>query len=148
MLFLKEGCELGIILPDSILTNHYFQVLRRDLLCNHNVKSIIQLPDKVFNKTEARTHIMIIEKNRKSNYKIEVSKASFDGEIIDTIMVENSKLIQRMDYDYHRWHLNLNGELENYLTLKDITISISRGNKTKKYLKDLNIPYFHTTSNV
>lgn len=99
---MKEGCELGIILPDSILTNHYFQVLRRDLLCNHNVKSIIQLPDKVFNKTEARTHIMIIEKNRKSNYKIEVSKASFDGEIIDTIMVENSKLIQRMDYDYHR----------------------------------------------
>jgi type I restriction enzyme M protein len=146
LMFLKDGCELGIILPDSILTNHYFKGLRNDLLINHNVKSIIQLPDKVFNKTEARTHILIIEKNGESNHKIEVSKASFDGEITHTIYVDRSNLIQRMDFDFHYWSLGLNEKLESSLTLEDITISLKRGNKTKKYLQALNVPYFHTTS--
>lgn len=146
LMFLKDGCELGIILPDSILTNHYFRSLRSDLLFNHNVKCIIQLPDGVFNKTEARTHILIIEKNGKSKSKIEVSKANFNGEVIHSILVDKNKLIQRMDFDFHYWSLEQNEQMENFLTLEDIVVSLARGNKTKKYLQTLNIPYFHTTS--
>lgn len=146
LMFLKDGRELGIILPDSILTNHYFLGLRRDLLSNHNVKSIIQLPDKVFKKTEARTHILIIEKNGKSKSLIEVSKANFDGEITHSIFVDKNKLVQRMDFDFHYWEKKQNRAVGNILTLNDIIVSLTRGNKTKKYLQNLNIPYFHTTS--
>lgn len=146
LMFLKDGCELGIILPDSILTNHYFQGLRSDLLSNHNIKCIIQLPDKVFSKTEARTHILVIEKNGKSENRVEVSKANFEGEITHSIFVEKYKLVQRMDFDFHYWNLKQDGQTEKKLTIEDVVISLSRGNKTKKCLEELNISYFHTNS--
>lgn len=144
--FLKDGCELGIILPDSILTNQCYSGLRTDLIFNHNVKNIIQLPDNVFNKTEARTHIMIIEKKGKSRNEIEVSKADSNGEIIQSIFINRKNLIQRMDFDFHYWLLSQKKYKESSIALGDIAISLSRGNRTKKYLHNLNIPYFHTTS--
>lgn len=146
LMFLRDGCELGIILPDSILTNHYFKELRSELLENHNIKSIIQLPDNIFTKTEAKTHILIIEKNRKSKKLIEVSKASVNGEIIESIKVKKNDLIHRMDFDYLFWSSKQAKETKESLILKDIMISLTRGNKTKKYLEKLSIPYFHTTS--
>ena len=145
-MFLRDGCELGIILPDSLLTNQNFGGLRRDLLANHNVKCIIQLPDKVFSNTEARTHILILEKNGKSKSNIEVSKSNFDGEITHSILVDINELIHRMDFDFHFWSSKQNNQIEKNLTIENIVESLKRGNKTKKYLQNLNISYFHTTS--
>lgn len=146
LMLLGDGCELGIILPDSIMTNHYFCSLRRDLLRNHNVKSIIQLPDNIFSKTEVRTHIMIVEKNRKGKVEVEVAKANSDGEITHSLRIDKNKLVQRMDFDFHYWVSQLIRPIRNYLTIDDVVTSLSRGNKTKKYLQNLQVPYFHTTS--
>lgn len=145
LFYLKDGCELGIILPDSIITNHYYSRLRMDLLKNHQVKAIIQLPDNVFNKTEARTHILILKKNKKSKQFIEVSKANYDGQITKSLYVEQKKLIQRMDFDFHNWQYS-SLHTKNTFKLEDVYKSAIRGNKSKKYLSELKIPYFHTTS--
>ena len=48
---LRIGGELGIILPDSVFTGHEFAKLREDLLINHTIRGIIQLPDKIFKRT-------------------------------------------------------------------------------------------------
>lgn len=146
LLFLKEGSELGIILPDSILTNHYYSELRKDLLYNHNIKCIIQLPDNVFNKTEARTYILIIEKFGEGNSLVELSKADINGNIIESIYVDREKLISRMDFDFNFWSVNQIENKDSSIVLENIIISLIRGNKTKKELHDLNIDYFHTTS--
>lgn len=144
--FLKTGCELGIILPDSVLTNLCFKDLRRDLLQNHNIKTVIQLPDRVFKRTEARTHILVMEKNKSQNQMVEICKADINGNIIDTLSIENQKLIERMDYDFHLWTASLNRLETNYISLDDIIISLNRGNRTKKQLVEMNIEYFHTTN--
>jgi type I restriction enzyme M protein len=128
------------------MTNHYFCSLRNALLMKHNIKSIIQLPDNVFSKTEARTHIMIIEKNRKGKSEVEVAKANSDGEITHSLSIDKNKLVQRMDFDFHYWVSQLTKPIRNYLTIGDVAVSLSRGNKTKKDLQNLEIPYFHTTS--
>lgn len=78
-MFLRDGRELGIILPDSVMTNHYYNDLRKDLLFNHNIKCIIQLPDNIFNKTEARTHILIIQKILKQILKLNYQKLIMMG---------------------------------------------------------------------
>jgi type I restriction enzyme M protein len=142
--FLKEGSELGIILPDSILTNQYYAELRKDLLFHHNVKCIIQLPDKVFNKTEARTHILIIQKFCQGTSKIELCNTDHNGIITDHIYVERDKLIKRMDYSF--WKYINYVEKRKYIILEEIMSSLTRGNKTKKELQDMNINFFHTTS--
>ncbi|MGW7159823.1 N-6 DNA methylase [Paenibacillus taichungensis] len=146
LMFLRDGRELGIILPDSVMTNHYYNDLRKDLLFNHNIKCIIQLPDNIFNKTEARTHILIIQKNIKTNTKVELSKANNDGDIIQSLYVNKEDLVHRMDFDFHFWALGLESENKNNIRLGEITDSICRGNRTKKYLDQLELDYFHTTS--
>ncbi|MEK4701002.1 N-6 DNA methylase [Solibacillus sp. FSL R7-0668] len=147
LIYLKDGSELAIILPDSLLTNHTFQLFRADLLKYHKLKKVIQLPDKVFQKTEARTHILIIEKGKETFKKVILAKSNLDGVIINEISVNKNELIQRMDYDYHFWKQNIkktNGR--SLLKLKDMDILLKRGNKSKKYLDNLQVPYFHTST--
>lgn len=145
LFYLKKGSELGIILPDSLLTNHTFELFRIDLLTSHKIKKIIQLPDKVFKKTEARTHILIIEKGTQTTGTVSISKAGMDGEILTEISVANNELQKRMDFDYHLWKSELKcGDRLKRKSIKDVAILLKRGNKTKKFLDELNIPYFHT----
>ncbi len=59
---LREGGELGIILPDGVFTSHEFAALREDILENHKILGVIQLPDQIFLGTEARAHILLLRK--------------------------------------------------------------------------------------
>lgn len=144
LLFLKRDSELAIILPDSIITNVYYESLRKDLLTQHKVKKIIQLPDNIFNKTEARTHILFLKKGGDTDKLVEVSKSDVEGNIVDSILVDKNELQYRMDYDYNLWKRN-QIKFKNRISLQNICTSIQRGNRTKKYFIEKNIPYFHTT---
>lgn len=145
LILLREGGELGIILPDSILTGHDFQYLREDLLINHNIIGIIQLPDKIFHKTEARTHIVLLEKGPRSQTKIPLYLSDMQGRITTMISVLKDELITRMDCSYFLWKDN-NKHCESSLSLNDLNVEIKRGQRPKHILKTMSIHYFHTSS--
>lgn len=142
---LRKGGELGIILPDSVFTGHEFAELREDLLTNHNIRGIIQLPDKIFKKTEARTYILLMEKCGSVREKIPLFQSDFSGNIGNSVNISSDDLLHRMDYSYYAWK-ELNKHSVDTLTLGDLNVEIKRGRKTKKYLQGKNIPFFHTTS--
>jgi type I restriction enzyme M protein len=142
LLLLRYGGELGIILPDSLITGHEFQLFRETLLKNHKVKAIIQLPDKVFMKTEARTHILYIEKGGVTGENIPIYNADFKGDCSSHIHSNKPEMIKRMDFAYHSW---LRNNEVNITSLKSITTDIKRGGKTYKELRQTKQPYFHTT---
>ena len=142
---LKKGGELGIILPDSAFTGHEFAVLREDLLTNHNIRGIIQLPDKIFKKTEARTHILLMEKCGQIQKRIPIYQSDFFGNIGEAVNISTDDLLYRMDHSYYAWK-ELNKYSDDIMTLGDLNVAIKRGHKTKKYLQGKNIPFFHTTS--
>ena len=142
---LKKGGELGIILPDSAFTGHEFAVLREDLLTNHNIRGIIQLPDKIFKKTEARTHILLMEKCGPIQKRIPIYQSDFSGNIGEAVNISADDLLYRMDHSYYAWK-ELNKYSDDIMTLGDLNVAIKRGHKTKKYLQGKNIPFFHTTS--
>ena len=48
LLLLKEGGELGIILSDSLLASAEFKIFRQDVIDNHTIDTVIQLPEKSF----------------------------------------------------------------------------------------------------
>jgi type I restriction enzyme M protein len=141
---LKPCGVLGIILPDGLLTGQDFKLFRHDLLTNHTIKSIIQLPDKIFNKTEARTHILIVQKGKKTNYKeVNLFLSDKNGICIDSQKVNTAHLLNRMDFTYHKWERE---ESTSNLTLGCINADIKRGSYSYKLLKDTNCNYFHTTT--
>ncbi|MCD6271476.1 MAG: N-6 DNA methylase [Deltaproteobacteria bacterium] len=142
---LKKSGELGIILPDSVFTGHEFVGLREDLLTNHNIRGIIQLPDKIFKKTEARTHIMLMEKCGSVQEEIPLFHSDFSGNTGTAIKISADELLYRMDYSYYAWKKQ-NKYSDVTITLEDLNVEIKRGHKTKKYLQGKNIPFFHTTS--
>jgi hypothetical protein len=140
--FLKLGGTLGIILPDGLLTSHLYERFRDDLLKNHTLDAIIQLPNSVFNKTEARTHIIILKKGQTKNIKnVDLYKVDQQGNFIDNLRVNREKLIYRMDFDFHRWKPQNN----TFRSLASVDATIIRGNLSRKDLLSKNIFHFHTT---
>jgi tRNA1(Val) A37 N6-methylase TrmN6 len=142
--FLRNGGELGIILPDSLVTGHEFRIFRENLLAKHKVKGIIELPDKVFLKTEARTHILLIEKGGQTAPIIPVYRANNNGECTDVIEIPSPKLVHRMDFGFHLWQIKNSTPTKR--TLNDIGAEIKRGTVYNCILKKTRQPFFHTTN--
>jgi type I restriction-modification system DNA methylase subunit len=142
LLLIRRGGELGIILPDGLLTSHEFKSFRKNLIENYQIKGIIELPDKIFKKTEAKTHILVIKKIESRVKSVPLYISNFKGEIIDTIKVNKEKLIHRMDYSYNKW---LNSNLKSGVSLKELNTYIFRGKFSKKDLVASNYSFIHTS---
>ena len=142
---LKNGGELGIILPDSIFTGHEFAYLREDILTHHKILAIIQLPDNIFSKTEARTHILLLEKNSTADSKIPLYRSNKYGQLDSVIRVFHNELLYRMDYSYYAWKKNQKLP-DNFTTMGEVDVEIKRGLYSKKNLQQLGVPFFHTSS--
>lgn len=141
---LKLGGELGIILPDSILTGQEFRLLRNALLTHHNLKGIIELPERIFPKTEAKTHILLIEKTQTSKDRIPLLIAGKDGKCYDQIDIVASALENRMDFSYHK----INQAIPKLKSrpLGSYNITLKRGNMTNAESKTKKIKSLHSTS--
>ena len=142
---LKHSGELGIILPDSLITGIEYRNLRKCLVEQHNLKGIIQLPEKIFSKTEALTHILIIEKGTPIGEPATLFLADKEGQIVGETEVEKDALIDRMDFKFHNWHRRFYRG-KKVKTLKCIDAEITRGHLTHKELRELKTSFVHTTT--
>lgn len=142
LLMLKNGGELGIIIPDGLLTSHYFKYFRERLINNYKIKGIIELPAKVFLKTEAKTHILIIKKSNSHYKNVPIYLSNNKGEITNKISVDKQHLLYRMDYNYHSWKISnkIIGK-----TLNELGVEISRGTLSKKELLLCGQEFIHTS---
>lgn len=140
---LRSTGELGIIVPDSLITGNEFKFLRTAILSNHNVKGLIELPDNIFPKTEALTHILILEKNVTGSSNAPLFQADRTGQIVDSIEVSKCSLVERMDFKYHKWRKKNNKTVKN--TLASIGGEVKRGRLTHKELKETGDFFVHTT---
>lgn len=140
---LRDNGELGIILPDNIITGYNFELLRSAVLKNHNVKAIIELPERIFSKTEAKTHIALIEKDGITKSKIPLFIAGKDGKCFDQIEINTSALVGRMDFSYHKMNSKFR---KSQKRLRDYYIELKRGANTNSELKQAQVQYLHSTS--
>ena len=138
---LKHDGELGIIVSDSLITGKEFQIFRETILEKFNVRRIIQLPDNVFSKTEARTHIIFISKTKSAKKTCELLYASIQGELCKEITVSNDLLINRMDYQFHNANIQAKAGI---MTLKQIGAVIKRGKFSYKELRESKLSFFHS----
>ncbi len=144
LLLLKKGGELGIILPDGLITSHEFRFFREQLLRGNKVEAVIELPGKTFVKTEAKTHILLVKKGVTSSplEKIKLLKSDRKGLILNEILVNQEDLIFRMDFEFNYWKINT---VETGRTLSELDVKIIRGKYTKKDLTNMNVKFLHTS---
>lgn len=140
---LKPLGELGIILPDGLLTNKDFISLRQVLIDRHEVFGVIQLPDKAFSHTEARAHILLLRRNGVTASLVPLHKANLNGEIISTVSVPKSEIVHRMDHDY--WHWRSTMDATKGITLAQLEADIRRGQRTRRELENQRLHYVHTS---
>ncbi len=138
---LKHDGELGIIVSDSLITGKEFKIFRETILEKFNVRRIIQLPDNVFSKTEARTHIIFISKTKSVNKTCELLNSNIQGELTKKIVVANNLLIDRRDYQFHTATIPAKSGTK---TLKQIGAVIKRGKLSYKELRGSKLSFFHS----
>ena len=144
---MRRHAQLGIILPDSLITGKDFINFREALLENHSVSKIIQLPENIFSKTEALTHMLFLEKDSQTKSEVDIYHAGSDGTCSQKLTVASTELVQRMDYKYH-YHIHSLSfkNTQKKKALGTITEQISRGCVEQKNLKQWKVPQVHTTS--
>ena len=142
LLYLKEKGILAIILPDGLLTRIDFLPFRKALLDNYGIAKIIQLPERAFSKTEARTHVMIVSKGMPTNKKVPVSLMSERGHICDTISVDRNRLYERMDYSFLKWNGGRN--MKEIKKLDKSAFIVKRGSYSYKELRSMDVSFLHS----
>lgn len=145
---LKDGGEAGVILPDGIFTAEKFSSFRQYLLEAHCVKKIIQLPRKIFKRTEAQTHILIFNKSICGGVgeKIELRAVLGTGKLSNPVLISKDDGIHRLDYNYHsRLQRNSKGLPQDCRELQETAV-IKRGKHSSVQIKKLEYASVHTTN--
>ena len=142
--FLRPNGRLGLILPDGLISGERFVDFRKNLLTNHSVEQVIELPRRVFEKTDAKAHIVVLTKNGYPKEKIAINRLEFDGTLSNTIFVSSINASHRMDYTYAE------NQLENYgnakFTIRDVCTELVRGQLSSSQVKKSPIKIFHSTN--
>ncbi|MES9901964.1 MAG: N-6 DNA methylase [Sedimenticola sp.] len=139
---LRKGGELGIILPDSVISGCLFKPLREDLLEHHELFGVIQMPRSIFRNTEALTHILLLRRSGKRLPTITLYQANATMALGQLLEISAASARKRMDYGYWKWrsaHSN-----DSLLTLASIGAEIKRGTITRKACLARGLTHFHT----
>lgn len=138
LLFLRENGILAIILPNGALSGERYKKFREGLFSYYTVERIVELPEKAFDYTEAKTGIFIIKKCRPNKSLIQLNCYS-NSQLGSSIFKDSHLLYSRIDFR------NCCSPSNHISSIGVSDIEIRRGKFTHKYLKECKAPYFHTT---
>lgn len=138
---LKNGGRLGLILPDGIIAGEKYKYFRTALINQHCIERIIELPRGVFKKTDAKSHIVVISKNKTTPKDIIVEKLDRSGILLPAVAIPRDSAVKRMDYSY----VSRPVILQNKQIIRTVVESISRGKHSSVGRKTSVFQVFHTT---
>lgn len=140
---LRQSGRLGLILPDGIIAGQKYSKLRNTLINQHKIERIIELPRRIFRKTDAKAHIMILTKNGQSDETIAVERMDVDGSLSKRIQVSIDQAISRADYTYIESQQSQ--ETHSRVQLNNIYEALTRGQLSSVQIRKSNINIFHST---
>lgn len=139
---LKRKGKLGLILPDGLISASRFLGVRDALLRNHHIEQVIQLPRRVFSKTEAQTHLLVLSKQTGPTHIVRIREMQPNGQLCSPISVPFDQARIRMDFQYHRSMMQ-RGSCSEKLRFSEIIDKIFRGSLSSSQLKKTSLSVFH-----
>ena len=98
---LRQRGKLGLILPDGLITGQKYRGVRKVLLREHRVELVVQLPRRVFAKTEAQTYLLVLSKRGGETQQVQLTQMNDVGEISAPIAIAADEATVRLDYAFH-----------------------------------------------
>ncbi|MEY0889487.1 class I SAM-dependent DNA methyltransferase [Providencia rettgeri] len=139
LISLKNGGQLGLIIPDGFVSGENNKDFRRFLLSKNSINKVIKLPKNSFVGTNIQAHILIITKGVISKNIILESFDPMHG-IVDAITISKDDGIKCLDYSYHK---DLNSGKGSYLTLEELGAEVIRGKSNSRQCKESKYPILH-----
>lgn len=144
---LKNQGKLGLILPDGLITGERYLGVRSALLHQHQVESVVQLPRRVFSRTEAQTYLLVLSKKAGETQSVALNKMEENGVLSPPIFVNNELARIRLDYAYHT---ATSGQAvgkayhrEDSSTVESLISDLFRGSISSNQLSEFDFPIFH-----
>lgn len=138
-----EAAEVGIIVPDSVVSASKYKNFRSELTAKYNLKKVIRLPEGSFKKTEAKASILILEKRPPQSEFLTLSRFHKGKNV--SVSVPIRKALDRMDYDFHVQKNDRKRKLgKKAVNLGDIA-EIKRGRFYSSEIPTLPFRVLHTT---
>ena len=141
---LGKGGKLGLILSDGLIAGEKHTELRKLLASCHKIERVIELPRRVFRKTDAKAHIVVLSKGTLADRNIQIQKLWENGLLSESISIDPDQARHRLDYSYFEVK-NRNFGKKNKRPLKNYGVFIKRGGYSSSQIKTLLFPVFHTT---
>ena len=141
---LRAGGQVGIIVPDGTVTGERSRPMREALLAEHALHSVIELPERAFTGTDAKTYILTLEKGGCTPHSIPLYRADDTMELGVPILITPDEAGVRMDHRYYAWQRGV--RRPHAIRLGDITgIEIIRGRWGASAARDAGLPLLHST---
>lgn len=141
--FLKNHGRLGLIVPDGVIAGERFAGLRNALATEHCIERVIELPRGIFRKTEAKAHILVMNKSGEGPDVIQVQRLDESGVLSPELKIQREQATGRLDYSF------LAGCMVKKRTkqtrIGDVTIFLSRGSFSSSQIAKCDFPVLHTT---
>ncbi|TBM09572.1 hypothetical protein EYY86_20410 [Hafnia paralvei] len=142
LLSLRNGGQLGLIIPDGFISGEKSRRLREFILNENSIDRVIKLPNNSFVGTHIQAHIVIITKGVCKEH-ISLSKLNDDNSLSEIITITKKQAIDSLDYSYHNGVGLAKGR---WPTLLDLGCKISRGKFNSKQCRDSIEDVFHTVN--
>jgi type I restriction enzyme M protein len=141
--FLKNDGRLGLIVPDGVIAGERFARLRNALATEHCVERVIELPRRIFRKTDAKAHILVMSKSAKGPDVIQVQRLDESGLLSPELKIQREQAGGRLDYSFLAG--GTGKKKTKHTRIGDVTIYLSRGNFSSSQRTKCDFPVLHTT---
>jgi len=139
---LRKRGKLGLILPDGLVTGQKYQGVREVLLREHSVELVVQLPRRVFARTEAQTYLLVLSKNGGQTQQIQLSQMREGGDISSAISIDADLAKLRLDYAFHALtSTTVPRQMDK--TLRTYVQDLLRGRTSSSQIDSCPLPVFH-----
>jgi len=137
------GGTVAILMPISFADGDIYTQYRLELMRNYCVKKAIEIPGSAFTSTEARTILLVIDTANTSCAKeIEIGRFNVEAKKVERIYLGELQPGQRLDARYYDGRAQFNASC---LMLKDLGVTITRGQYSHKEAKNLELAAIHTS---
>ncbi|TXN17302.1 N-6 DNA methylase [Methylobacterium sp. WL122] len=138
----RDGAQIGLIVPDGLVTGRRFRSFRRAILHNHTVQGVVQLPRGSFRRTDAQAFILVLAKGVPSIDGITLHRMEPEGALSEPVCITRERAEERLDWGHH---VLFQQPSEHGPTLSDLGADVRRGSLETKQARASDLPMFHTT---
>lgn len=136
----SRGGSVGLIVPDGLITGLKTANLRRVLLSEHRIDSVVQLPRSSFKDADAQAFILIFGNYAKRAKKVKLLRFDPPTGLSQPIYVGAEEAEHRLDYDFHAV-----AGTPAHTTLRNIGAQVDRGGINATVARGAGLHVFHTS---